>query len=208
MYPRIPVYVYAKDAITKSGLSSQLRPEQRLELIDKNSIGPGTAVIAAVDSLEDETLQQLRVMSRLSGGCLVLVVGTLNDAGLLAAIEIGVRAVVHRNEATPAKLVSVVARTMRDEAALPADVLARLLKQVSRLQHSVLQPRGLTVSGLSTRESEVLRLVADGMDTNEIAVELNFSARTVKNILSSITTRYCLRNRAHAVAFALREGLI
>jgi DNA-binding NarL/FixJ family response regulator len=54
----------------------------------------------------------------------------------------------------------------------------------------------------------VLGLVADGLDTREIATKLSYSERTVKNVLHDVTNRFQLRNRAHAVAYALREGLL
>jgi DNA-binding CsgD family transcriptional regulator len=54
----------------------------------------------------------------------------------------------------------------------------------------------------------VLRLVADGLDTSEIAERLSYSERTIKNIIHDVTTRFHLRNRSHAVAFAVRQGLI
>jgi DNA-binding NarL/FixJ family response regulator len=79
---------------------------------------------------------------------------------------------------------------------------------VGRLQRHVLAPRGLTFSGLTERELGVLKLVADGLDTAEIAQQLAYSERTIKNIIHDITTRFHLRNRSHAVAFALRQGLI
>ena len=72
----------------------------------------------------------------------------------------------------------------------------------------VLAPRGLAFSGLSDREAEVLKLVASGHDTAEIAGRLSYSQRTVKNILHDVTTRLQLKNRSHAVAYAVREGLI
>lgn len=82
------------------------------------------------------------------------------------------------------------------------------MDQLGRLQRQVLSPRGLVFAGLSPRETEVLRLVADGMDTAEIARVLCYSERTVKNVLHQVTTRLQLRNRSHAVAYAVREGLI
>ena len=54
----------------------------------------------------------------------------------------------------------------------------------------------------------MLRLIADGLDTCEIARRLAFSERTIKSILHDVTTRLQLRNRAHAVAYAVREGFI
>jgi DNA-binding NarL/FixJ family response regulator len=61
---------------------------------------------------------------------------------------------------------------------------------------------------LTERELKVLRLVADGFDTAEIARELAYSERTIKDILHQVTTRLDLRNRTHAVAYALRTGAL
>jgi hypothetical protein len=63
---------------------------------------------------------------------------------------------------------------------VPSDLVARLLTQLGRLQRHVLIPRGLTLSGLTERETEVFRTVAEGMDTAEIARALSYSERTVK----------------------------
>jgi DNA-binding NarL/FixJ family response regulator len=82
------------------------------------------------------------------------------------------------------------------------------LAQVTHVQRRVLIPRGLTPTGLTEREVRVLRMLADGHETSTIARELNYSERTVKNIVHDITTRLQLRNRAHAVAFGIRNGLI
>jgi DNA-binding NarL/FixJ family response regulator len=73
------------------------------------------------------------------------------------------------------------------------------------------RPRGdrkEVVDTLSPRELDVLRLVADGYDTHEIALRLAYSERTIKAILHDVTTRLHLRNRAHAVAFLIRRGLL
>ena len=94
------------------------------------------------------------------------------------------------------------------EGTLPPDLLGRLLRQVGELQRQVLSPRGLTFSGLTERETAVLRLLAEGLDTAEVGRRLFYSERTVKNIIHDVTSRLELRNRAHAVAYAIREGLI
>ena len=54
----------------------------------------------------------------------------------------------------------------------------------------------------------MLKLVAEGLETGEIARRLSYSERTIKNVIHDVTSRLGLRNRSHAVAFALREGLI
>ena len=72
----------------------------------------------------------------------------------------------------------------------------------------MLHPRGLTFAGLTEREVGVLRLLAEGLDTAEVGRRLFFSERTVKNVIHDITSRLDLRNRTHAVAYAIRQGLI
>jgi DNA-binding CsgD family transcriptional regulator len=91
---------------------------------------------------------------------------------------------------------------------MPPNLVGELLQQIDRLQREVPTLNGLTAAGLSRREVDVLRLTADGLDTAEIAAELCYSERTVKNIIYGLTQRLKLRNRSHAVAYALRSGLI
>jgi DNA-binding NarL/FixJ family response regulator len=61
---------------------------------------------------------------------------------------------------------------------------------------------------LTDRETEVLRLVAQGFEVKEIAEKLAHSERTIKRVTHDVLNRFQLRNRAHAIAFALEGGLI
>ncbi|MCG3755088.1 response regulator transcription factor [Amycolatopsis sp. Poz14] len=61
---------------------------------------------------------------------------------------------------------------------------------------------------LGERELRVLRLVAEGYSNSEIAAELGWSEHTVKNALYDLMARLGVRNRAHAAAYAVRNGLI
>ena len=65
-----------------------------------------------------------------------------------------------------------------------------------------------TPGSLSDREREVLRWLAEGSDTREIASGLCFSERTVKNVVHDILMKLNCRTRAHAVALATRSGVI
>jgi len=88
------------------------------------------------------------------------------------------------------------------------DLLGKLLTHVGSLQRSAVDPRGMSLSTLTTREADMLRMVSEGLDTAEIARKTAYSERTVKNVLHEVITRLQLRNRAHAVGYALRNGLI
>jgi DNA-binding NarL/FixJ family response regulator len=204
---RVSVYVHADDPISRAGVASQLRPRPEVVVLDGVDGVPATVALVVSDRVCERTLRAMRVL-RGGRSRLVLVVGDLDDGDLVAAAEVGVVGVVRRHEATPERLVRVIRAAAVGEAAVPPDLLGRLLDQVGQLQRQVLAPRGLRFSGLADREVEVLRRVAEGMSTAEIAIELCYSQRTIKNVLHDLTTRLQLRNRSHAVAYALREGLI
>jgi DNA-binding NarL/FixJ family response regulator len=61
---------------------------------------------------------------------------------------------------------------------------------------------------LSDREQQVLALVADGLPTREVAVELHYSERTVKKVLGDVVVKLGARSRSQAIAHAVREGII
>ncbi|HEX9969099.1 MAG TPA: response regulator transcription factor [Acidimicrobiales bacterium] len=208
MTERVPVFVYAADPISQAGLAAQLRSRPEVRVVEESDVDAALVAVVMADEVDEETVRVVRAIER--NGCprVVLVVTRLDDTGLLAAIEAGACGILRRSDAVPERLVSVVLSAAAGDGSVPPDLLGRLLDQVARLQRQVLAPRGLTLSGLSEREVEVLRLVSEGHDTGEIASKLAYSERTVKNVIHDITTRLQLRNRSHAVAYALRAGLI
>lgn len=202
------VHVTATDPISLAGVVAALRPRPELRLVDEADIDSHTIGILVTERVDKRALDALRAVRRLGCERTVLVPGEVDDADLIAAAEAGVCGVVRRTDATAERLVRVIEIAAAGEGSLPTDLIGRLLHQVSKLQHQVLSPRGLSLTGLTDRETTILRLVADGMDTHEIADRLAYSERTVKNVLHDVTSRFQLRNRSHAVAYALREGLI
>ena len=206
---RIPVAVHAPDPISLAGVTSQLRQEPTIELVEQASERPGRVAVLLADALDQPTMSRLRRLVRTDGARAVLVVRSIREADLLEVIECGVGAIVWRHEATGHRLVQAVLAASRGDGDLPGDLLGRLITQVGTLQRSSAGlPGGIPSSGLAPREVDVLRLVAEGLDTGEIASKLSYSERTVKNVMHGLTTRLQLRNRAHAVAYALREGHI
>lgn len=202
----VPICVHAGDPVSHAGLTSQLRPRPELAVLDCDDARVRIAVVVA-DAVDDDTVAVLRSVLR-GGRHTVLVVNQVDDTGLSAAVEAGVVGLVRRSEATPERLAHAICAASRGDGTVPPDLLGRLLAQVGRVQRQVLHPRGLTLGGLSRREIDVLRLVADGCDTTEIATTLCYSERTVKNVLHDVTSRLQLRNRSHAVAFALKQGML
>ena len=63
-------------------------------------------------------------------------------------------------------------------------------------------------AALSDRQLEVLALVAEGATNNEIAIRLHLSVKTVTYHMEAIFARLDARSRTHAVALALRQGIL
>ncbi|MCH0559383.1 LuxR C-terminal-related transcriptional regulator [Streptomyces sp. MUM 16J] len=205
---RVPVTVYAGDPISREGAMAQLRRYPDMELRDASAAGSGTVTLFISDTLDETTLTRLRKVVRNQGARAVLVVGALREDELLDVIECGIGAIVWRHEATAARLEQAVRAAARGDGDLPADLLGRLISQVSSLHRDSAGRPGVAAPGLTPREVDVLRLVADGFDTAEIARKMTYSERTVKNVIHGLTARLHLRNRAHAVAHAVRAGYI
>jgi DNA-binding NarL/FixJ family response regulator len=205
---RIPVHVTATDPLSRAGTISQLRAAGSVVVAEEEQLGDGGVALVVADEVDADATRTIRSLRRRGVERIALLVGRLDDKGLLAAVEAGVGGVVRRAEATPANLAAVIRAVGAGEGMLPPDLLGRLLGQVGQLQRQVLAPRGLTFSGMTEREVAVLRLLADGHDTSEVGRQLFYSERTVKNIVHDVTSRLELRNRTHAVAYALRQGLI
>ncbi len=205
---RIPVAVYAEDPVLRTGVTHQLRPRPEVEVLDPREHERAAVSLVVVDEVDQAAARLLRRLQRSTGTRTGVVVGRFDQDALQTTIDCGVAAVVRRGEADQDRLVATVVALDRGEAVLPGDLLGRLLDHVGRLQRSVLDPNGPTLSTLTVREADMLRLVAEGFDTSEIAVRMSFSERTVKNVLHEVTTRLQLRNRAHAVGYVMRHGLI
>jgi len=208
MEDRIRVFVYAGDPISETGIAGQLRGQPGIQVVGDTDVDAAEVAIVVTDEVDAESKRAITALQRNGVPRVLVVVTRVDDAGLLAALEVGACGILRRAEARPDRLVTAIRAAVAGDGTMPPDLLGRLLDQVGRLQRQVLGPRGITLAGLAEREIEVLRLIADGLDTSEIATRLCYSPRTVKNVIHDVTSRLQLRNRSHAVAYAMREGLI
>jgi DNA-binding NarL/FixJ family response regulator len=202
------VSVYTNDPISRAGVVAQLRARPEVQVVEAGNGSASDVAVFVAEEVELDTVRLMKAVHRNGSSRVVLVLSTVDDAGLFAAVEGGACALLRRSDATTDALVLAITSAAAGEGTVPPDLLGRLLAQVGRLHEQVLAPKGLTLTGLSEREIDVLKLVADGLSTGEIARRLSYSERTIKNVIHDVTVRFQLRNRSHAVAYAMREGLI
>jgi DNA-binding NarL/FixJ family response regulator len=124
---------------------------------------------------------------------------TAQDA-VVRAIRSGATGYLRKDELAPEALAAAVRAAASGSGVLAGDLLASLVPDSAA-------PRPVAAQ-LTDREQQVLSLIAAGHPTREVALELSYSERTVKNVLHDVVTKLNARSRSQAVAFAVREGLI
>lgn len=139
----------------------------------------------------------------------VLVVTTFNvDEYVYEALRAGASGFLLKDSPPPALVHGV--RTIAAGESLLAPAVTRQL--VGRFADRIRQPRQTVVtealSALAPRETEVLKLIAEGLSNAEIADHMVISRETVKTYVSRILTKLDLRDRVQAVVFAHRIGLV
>ncbi|XVS67736.1 response regulator transcription factor [Actinosynnema sp. CA-299493] len=203
---RVRVAVHAFDGVTRLGLTRSLDRRDDLLLVPRPT--SAQVVVLAVDALSREAVCWLREAASAPGPLVVLVTANpLDERDLLTALECRVVAVLPRKAATPDHLARSALSAAKGGGELPPALLGTLLKYVERLRRELAEC-GAPSSVLSAREVEVLRLVAEGWNTSEIASKMALSERTVKGLVTSLTGKLDLKNRSHAVAYAARVGII
>ncbi|MER5601565.1 LuxR C-terminal-related transcriptional regulator, partial [Streptomyces sp. NPDC002265] len=124
-------------------------------------------------------------------------------------IGLGLVAFMSREKTTLSDISEMLCAVARGAASLPQSMLGSLLEQIrTRRWDGQGADGGDDPSSFTDRELAVLRQLAAGFSTTEIAAALHYSERTVKYIIHELTVRHGLRNRVHAVAYALRQGLL
>ncbi|MFE6823560.1 LuxR C-terminal-related transcriptional regulator [Streptomyces sp. NPDC057690] len=203
----VRVAIHAPAPLVRAGLAGFVALDPRLHELPRDRIGEADAIVVAVDVADASALDLLHRLCDKPGARFLVVVGKKWRADLSAAQKRGVRAVVWWDFCSP----DVFARSVRavaggEETPLPSPLSSPLAPE--RAEHHVVASRGRAEPRLNAREVDVLRLIAEGKQCDEIAIELSYSERTVRYILYGAMKRLRTRNRAHAVSHAIRAGLI
>jgi DNA-binding NarL/FixJ family response regulator len=196
------VAVLALEPLRELGLVQLLRASPGLVLQRFDTGGRGGVIVADLPRAGEGTLRTLRSAHREHGWVTVALVDETTDLDIGEAADSGVAVMLHPAEASRSGLVTAVQQASGSGPAMPAD----LAEQFRRLRGA--GPAGRPDLQLSERQAALLRHLAEGLDTIQVAKAMHISERTAKHILSEIMHRFSLRNRVHAVAFAIRAGLI
>ncbi len=137
------------------------------------------------------------------GAAVVVCSSQCDDDAVLGALQAGALGVLRKETLSTESLASAVRAAADGTGVVTSELLHELLDGLA--------PDGYEKSSaarLTEREQQVLSLIAEGHPTREVAQQLCYSERTVKNVLHDVVTKLNARSRSQAVAHAVREGLI
>ena len=134
----------------------------------------------------------------------ILVVTTFeNDDYVYDALRAGASGFLLKR-ARPAEIVQAIRLVAHGESLLFPAAVRRLAARRGRGR----DPAGLRATGLTTREAEVLRLMARGLSNVEIAEQFVLGTETVKTHVGNVLAKLGARNRTQAVITAYESGFV
>ncbi|TSB30070.1 response regulator transcription factor [Streptomyces benahoarensis] len=147
-----------------------------------------------------------RIRTDHPGTQVVVLTTYADDESLFPALQAGARGYLTK-DADGDEIVRAINDVLSGEAGLSPRIQRRLLERVAEPAPSPRRRSAEPPDGLTAREVEVLRLVAEGLSNSEIARTLHVSTATVKTHINNLFGKAGLRDRAQAIHYAYRHGL-
>ena len=206
------VFVVDSHAIYRRGLVASLELLDRVECVDQADGIRGAQEHASLSEAD-----VLIVDPSISGAAAFLIdmgestrviacTSVCDDDSVLSAVEAGAVGYLRKDTLTQDLLQAAIQAAEAGAVIVGPDLLTSMLR-CAPIESDRVTPR-FPLTRLTDREQRVLALIAEGYPTREVATQLCYSERTVKNVLHDIVTKLNVRSRSQAVAHAVRDGLI
>ncbi len=215
MTGKIRVMIVDDHKIVREGLKAFLTPLLDMEIVGEAK--DGSEAVERVDAFQPDVILMDIMMPKMDGiqathlikeknarVQILVITSFAEDEKVVAAIHAGAAGYLLK-DASPYELQTAIQDVFRGESSLPpriASMVLRELKRVATPEHSE------SFLSLTSRELEILKMVAHGLSNQEIADQLTLSVWTVRTHITNILTKLALENRTQAALYALREGIV
>lgn len=211
--PAARILIVDDQALFRAGLAHLLMEDARVTVVGQ--AGDGEEAVARAAQLKPDVVLMDLKMPRVDGieatrriinelpKTRVLILTTFEaDVHVLEALRVGASGYVLKDSTAEAIVNSIIA-VLSGERVMASAVANRVVDMLT----GSATPKEF-YDGLTPREIEILRLVAGGAANKEIAYKLRISEKTVRNHISKMYEKLEIYDRAHAVLYAVRKGLI
>ena len=211
MNETINVLIVDDHAIVRKGIIALLATERDIQVVGEAS--DGLEAIAEVERLKPDVILMDLVMPGVNGidaireikardqATKILVLTSFaTDDKVFPALKAGALGYLLK-DSEPQELLDAIRQVQMGESWLHPAVARKVLKELTH------NSTPTTMAELTERETEVLKLVAQGLSNRAIADQLVISEATVRTHVSSLLAKLHLASRTQAALFALREGI-
>jgi len=209
-----PIRVLVADdhALVRMGIQALIGTEPGIELIAEATNGeevirlartlqPDIILLDLVMPLMDGIEAIRRILDDQPGARILVLTSFATDDKLFPAIKAGALGYLLK-DSKPEELTRAIRQVYDGESSLHPAIARRVLQELAKPSK---QPP--TTDPLTVRELEVLRLIARGLNNDDIARTLVISEPTTRTHVSNILSKLQLASRTQAALYAIREGL-
>ena len=209
----VRVLVVDDQTLFRTGLTSLLGEDERVDVVGQ-AVDGADAIKQAIKLKPDVVLMDVK-MPNVDGieasrqiiealpGVKVLILTTFEtDSQVIQALKAGASGYVLKDSSAAAIVSSIVA-VMSGERVMASAVANRVLEMLT----GTTTPKEF-YDGLTNREIEILKLLANGMVNKQIAYRLKISEKTVRNHVSNMYEKLGIYDRSQAVLYAVKKGLV
>ena len=214
----IRVMICDDHALFRRGLIMVLESEDGIDVVGEAE-GGAESIRRAEELAPDVVLMDVRMpdvsgieatraIAEVAPSAKVLML-TVSDEeqDLYAAIKAGATGYLLK-EISIEEVASAIRAVVSGQSLVSPSMASKLLSEFTNLAKKADERQAMPIPRLTSRELEVLKLVAEGMSNREVAGELYISENTVKNHVRNILEKLHLHSRMEAVVYAVREKLL
>lgn len=212
-----PIRILIADdhAVVRQGLSQICDAEADMQVVGQAADGQEACRLAATHKPDvvvfdinmpilDGVQATRQLLEAQPGIGVIILTMHRQDQYVFEAIKAGARAYLLK-DADSDELLRAIRAVAAGEAVLNPTIALRMMEEFRRQQNDPVGADGITA--LTEREQDILRLVAQGLDNNDISERLSLSEKTVRNRMTVIFEKLHVNNRVQAALYALRRGL-
>lgn len=144
----------------------------------------------------------LRIKQKLPESKIIIITSSLEESQVIASIKAGAAGYLLK-DSSPLEIEEAIKKVARGETAFPSRITNIMIRELNKPT----KPPSKCAT-LTDRETEILKLIANGMSNQEIADRLFLSVWTVRTYVTCILDKLEVDNRTQATLYALREGLV